>query len=433
VSTIRAQIAEIARKHPQEALTSLNQHLTADLLRESCWKLRKTAAAGVDGKTVEEYGKELEKRLPQLIEEIKGGSYRALPARRGYIPKPGKNEKRPLGIPAVEDKTVQKAAVTILEPIYEQEFYPFSYGFRPGTGALEATRALGRAIEKGGMHWLVEVDIRKFFDTLSHEQLRAILRQRVRDGVMLRLIDKWLKAGVLEDGAWQATEAGKPQGGIISPLLANLYLHEVLDKWYANDIKGRLKGGSFLIRYADDFVMGFEHEEDARRVMEVLPKRFARFSLSLNMQKTRVIDFRKPGRPEGKPESFDFLGFTHYWGRSRNGRIIHKLKTAKDRLARSCRAVWEWCRKHLHQRVDEQCRGLNWKLRGHYSYYGMTHNIRALRRYYLTVCRTWFRWLRRRGNDRKLTWEAFATLLNRHPLASPRIIHNLYEPCKSSV
>ena len=433
MSTIQAQITEIARKYPQGALTSLNQYLTADLMRESCRKLRTTAAVGVDGKTAEEYGKGLEERLPRLIEEIKSGSYRALPARRGYIPKPGKDEKRPLGIPAVEDKTVQKAVVSILEPIYEQEFYPFSYGFRPGVGAYEATRALRRDIEVGRMYWLVEVDIRKFFDTLSHEHLRTFLRQRVRDGVILRLIDKWLKAGVMEDGAWQATEEGTPQGGIISPLLANLYLHEVLDKWYATEIKKRLKGRSFLIRYADDFVMGFETEEDARRVMEVLPKRFARFSLSLNMQKTKVVDFRKPNGPEGKPESFDFLGFTHYWGRSRDGRTIHKLKTAKDRLARSCRAVWEWCRKHLHLTVDEQCRGLNGKLRGHYGYYGLTHNTRALRQYHARVRRIWFRWLRRRGNDGKLTWEAFANLLIRHPLASPRIVHDLYKPCKSFV
>jgi RNA-directed DNA polymerase len=414
-------------------LTSLNQYLTADLIRESCRKLRKKAAVGVDGKTAEEYGKELEERLPQLIEEIKGGSYQALPARRGYIPKPGKNEKRPLGIPAMEDKTVQKAVVAILEPIYEQEFCPFSYGFRQGVGALDATRALRRAIEDGKAYWLVEVDIRKFFDTLSHEHLRGFLRQRVRDGVILRLIDKWLKAGMMEDGAWQETEEGTPQGGIISPLLANLYLHEVLDKWYAKEIKRRLKGRSFLIRYADDFVMGFEHEEDAKRVMEVLPKRFARYSLSLNMQKTRKVDFRKPGRPEDNSESFDFLGFTHYWGRSRDGRMIHKLKTAKDRLARSCRAVWEWCRKYLHLTVDEQCRALNWKLRGHYSYYGLTHNTRALRQYHLRVRRIWFRWLRRRGNDGRLTWEAFEALLTRHPLAFPHIVHNLYKPCESSV
>jgi len=408
-------------------LTSLNHYLTADLLKESCLKLRRTAAVGVDGKTVEEYVKGLEARLPMLVEEIKGGSYWALPARRGYIPKPGKDERRPLGIPAVEDKTVQKSVVTILEPIYEQEFYPFSYGFRPGTGAHEATKALRGAIDEGRCIWLVEVDIRKFFDTLSHEHLRGFLRQRVRDGVILRLIDKWLKAGVMEDGAWQKAEEGTPQGGIISPLLANLYLHEVLDKWYANEIKRRLKGRSFLIRYADDFVMGFELEEDARRVMEVLPKRFARFSLKLNMQKTRVVDFRKPGEPGTNPESFDFLGFTHYWGRSRDGRMIHKLKTAKDRLARSCRAVWEWCRKHLHLTVDEQCRALNRKLRGHYGYYGMTHNIRALRQYYQKVRRTWFRWLRRRGNDGRLTWEAFETMLIRHPLASPRVVHNLYQ------
>lgn len=432
MSTIQTQIAEIARKHPNEGLTSLNQYLTADWLKESHRQLRKRAAAGIDGKTTEAYGRELEQRLPELIAEIKTGRYHALPVRRGYIPKPGKDEKRPLGIPAVEDKTVQKALTRILEPIYEQEFYAFSYGFRPGRGALDATRALHAELRKGRTHWIVEVDIRKFFDTLDHGHLRAFLRQRVRDGVMLRLIDKWLKAGVMEAGAWQATEEGTPQGGIISPLLANLYLHEVLDKWYVTQIESRLKGRSFLIRYADDFVMGFEREEDARRVMEVLPKRFGRFGLSLNMQKTRLVDFRRPG-PSAKPGSFDFLGFTHYWGSSRNGRSIHKLKTAKDRLARSCRAVWEWCRKHLHLSIPEQCRWLNWKLRGHYGYYGVSHNLRALRQYYLRVRWTWRRWLNRRGGRTPVNWESFAAMLIRHPLSSPRIIHNLYRPCESSV
>ena len=202
------------------------------------------------------------------------------------------------------------------------------------------------------------MDIRKFFDTLSHQHLREVLRKRVRDGVILRLIDKWLKAGVMEAGEWQATEEGTSQGGIISPLLANLYLHEVLDRWYVEQIKDRLQGRSFLVRYADDFIMGFEREEDARRVMEVLPKRFGRFDLSLNMQKTRIVDFGKSD-PASKAGTFDFLGFTHFWGRSRSGHAITKLKTAKDRLARCCRAVWEWCRKNLHLTVAEQCRMLS--------------------------------------------------------------------------
>jgi RNA-directed DNA polymerase len=277
MSTIQAVITEIARKHPNEGLTSLNRYLTEDLLREFHGRLRKQAAPGVDGKTVDTYGLELEKRLPDLITEIKTGRYHALPARRGYIPKPGKDQKRPLGIPAVEDKVVQKAVTAILEPIYEQEFYPFSYGFRPGRGAHDATRTLHRAIGEQRTGWIVEVDIRKFFDTLEHSHLREFLRKRVRDGVILRLIDKWLKAGVVEEGTWQATDEGTPQGGIISPLLANLYLHEVLDEWFVKEIQPRLKGRSFLVRYADDFVMGFEHEEDARRVMEVLPKRMGRF------------------------------------------------------------------------------------------------------------------------------------------------------------
>ena len=327
-------------------------------MQESFRQLRKRAAPGVDGKTTEKYGQGMETRLPELIVEIKTGRYHALPALRGYIPKPGKDEKRPLGMPAVEDKLVQKALTEILEPIYEQEFYPFSYGFRPGVGPLDATRAVQASIQREGARWIVEVDIRKFFDTLSHQHLREVLRKRVRDGVILRLIDKWLKAGVMEAGEWQATEEGTSQGGIISPLLANLYLHEVLDRWYVEQIKDRLQGRSFLVRYADDFIMGFEREEDARRVMEVLPKRFGRFDLRLNMQKTRIVDFGKSD-PASKAGTFDFLGFTHFWGRSRSGHAITKLKTAKDRLARCCRAVWEWCRKNLHLTVAEQCRMLS--------------------------------------------------------------------------
>ena len=433
MSTIQAQIAEIARKHPNEGLTSLNQYLTKDALAEAFRHLKKTAAAGVDGKDYAAYEQEITQRLPGLIEEIKAGSYRALPVRRGYIPKPGKDELRPLGIPAIEDKVVQKAMTGILEPIYEQEFYPCSHGFRPGKGPLTAVQALHEAIRKEGTNWIVELDIRKFFDTLSHSHLREFLRKRVRDGVILRLIDKWLKAGVMEAGAWKATEEGTPQGGIISPLLANLYLHEVLDKWFAEEIRSRLKGRSFLIRYADDAVMGFEYEEDARRVIGVLPKRFARFGLSLNMQKTRIVDFQKPNNPEGKPGTFDFLGFTHYWGRSRKGYAITKLKTAKDRLARSCKAVWESCRKNMHLPIPEQCRRLNWKLRGHYSYYGVTHNIRALRQYHMHVCKAWHRWLNRRGGQKRINWQEYVALLTRNPLTSPRVFHSLYRPCESFV
>ena len=431
VSTIQARIAETARKHPQGSLTALNHHLTEELLQEAYRQLRKNAAPGIDGVTTREYGARLMERLPGLIDEIKSGRYRALPARRGYLPKPGKAEKRPLGIPAVEDKLAEKAVLMLLEPIYEQEFYNFSYGFRPGRGAHDATCALRRALRDSGARWIVEVDIRKFFDTLSHQHLGQFLRQRVRDGVILRLIGKWLKAGVMEAGTWQATEEGTPQGGIISPLLANIYLHEVLDKWFAEQIKPRLKGRSFLIRYADDFVMGFTCEEDARRVMDVLPKRFARFSLSLNMQKTRLVDFRKPAGPK-KAATFDFLGFTHYWGRARSGCLTHKLKTAKDRLARSCRGIWEWCRRHRHRPIREQCQWLNWKLRGHYGYYGMTRNLRALRQFYLRVCVTWRFWLNRRGS-RPLNWVAYASMLRRNPLTQPRIILDFYRPCECSV
>lgn len=432
MKTIQETITEIGRKYPQESLTALNHYMTVDLLQEAYRQLRKSAAPGIDGETARQYGNRLEQRLPMLIDEVKSGRYRACPVRRGYIPKPGKAERRPLGIPVVEDKLVEKAVAMILEPLYELEFYEFSYGFRPKVGALEATRALRTAIEQNGAQWIVEVDIRKYFDTLSHRHLREFLRRRIRDGVILRLIDKWLKAGVMEGETWQATEEGTPQGGVISPLLANLYLHEVLDKWYAQEIKHRLKGRSFLIRYADDFVMGFEKAEDARRVMAVLPKRFGRFGLSLNMQKTRQVDFQKPKGPGDDPDTFDFLGFTHYWGQTRAGHLAHKLKTAKDRLCRSCRAVWEWCRRYRHWPIPQQQQWLNWKLRGHYNYYGMTYNFHALRQFYLQVCRTWRYWLNRRGS-KPVTWADFNQLLTRHPLLLPHIVHDFYRPCERSV
>ena len=290
-------------------------------------------------------------RLPELVNLVHSGRYFAPPVRRTYIEKPGKSEKRPLGIPTVEDKVLQRAAVMLIEPIYEAEFYDFSYGFRPGRSAHDAIKALHHSVMNMGTGWILDVDIRKFFDTLDHGHLQAFVRQRVRDGVLTRLIGKWLNAGVLEGGECRQNEYGTPQGGVISPLLANIYLHEVLDKWFVKDIQPRLKGRCFLIRYADDFVMGFEQKEDAERVLAVLPKRFGKYGLEIHAEKTRLVDFRRP-RTEGpmkdhNAETFEFLGFTHHWGQAANRqRYIMRHRTAKGRLKRALCTINRWCREH---------------------------------------------------------------------------------------
>ena len=285
---------------------------------------------------------------------------------------------------------------------------------------------------KGG--WIVEVDVRKFFDTLTHAHLRAFLQQRVRDGVLLRLIGKWLQAGVLEDGAWTTTEAGSPQGGVISPMLANVYLHYVLDKWFEQEVKPRLRGRAFFIRYADDLVMGFACEDDARRVLEVLPKRFGKYGLTLHPDKTRLVPF---GRPSGsrtkaasgqsdKPGTFEFLGFTHYWGRSRNGYWVVKRKTASSRLSRALARIAAWCRINRHRPVAEQHQTLGQKLRGHFAYFGITGNSEALRRFRHEVARIWRKWLSRRRRRGPLSWLRFTELLKRYPLPPALVVHSVY-------
>jgi group II intron reverse transcriptase/maturase len=316
----------------------------------------------------------------------------------------------------------------VLEAIYEQDFMPCSYGFRPERSAHQALEALReRLMEmKGG--WVVELDIKKFFDTLSHSHLREILQKRVRDGVLLRLIGKWLNAGVMEGLELSYPEAGTPQGGVISPILANIYLHEVLDKWFEEQVKPRLVGRGYLIRYADDAALCFEVEEDAQRVLEVLPKRFGRYGLELHPEKTRKIAFGRPpkGPPtaggEGNwPGTFDLLGFTHHWGLSRKGAWVVKKRTARDRMRRSLRRISEWCRRKLHEPVPEQWKVLVQKLRGHYGYYGVTGNSRALERYREQVRRIWRKWLNRRSQKAKMTWEKFEKLEQRYRLPWPRI------------
>ena len=433
VSTRQQRIAELAKQAPQRGLISLNHHLDLAWLREAYRRTRKDGAAGVDGQTSAEYEEHLEENLRSLLERAKSGAYRAPPVRRVYIPKGGSTtETRPIGIPTLEDKILQRAIVMLLEPIYEQDFQECSYGFRPGRSAHQALESLWTQTMQSGGGWILEIDIRKFFDTLDHAHLQALLRQRVRDGVVLRLIGKWLNAGVMEDGAVTYPEAGSPQGGVISPLAANVYLHYVLDVWFAEEVVPRLKGQAFLIRYADDAVLGFAREDDARRVQEVLPKRFGKYGLALHPEKTRLVPFRRPPwrpAPKGQPPAdgpgtFDLLGFTHYWSRSRKGNWVVKRKTAASRFTRAVRTIAHWCRLHRHRPIAEQHQTLCQKLRGHYAYYGITGNSIALGRFRQRLQRIWRYWLTRRSQKAKMTWARFGRLLKRYPLPRALAVHS---------
>ena len=422
VSTKQQRIAKLARESPQMAFTTLAHHMDLDWLREAYRRTRKDGAVGVDGQTACEYEADLESNLRSLLERAKSGTYRAPPVRRVHIPKGDGLQTRPIGIPTFEDKVLQRAVAMILEAVYEQDFLDCSYGFRPGRSAHQALEALWKQTMRMGGGWVLEIDIRKFFDALDHAHLRNILSQRVRDGVVVRLIGKWLNAGVLEGGCVTHPQTGSPQGGVISPLLANVYLHEVLDTWFERMVKPRLRGQACLIRYADDAVLVFVNERDARKVMDVLPKRFEKYGLSLHPDKTRLVPFehprrgRRPSEPAGQPGSFDLLGFTHFWAKSLKGAWVVKRKTAKGRFSRAMKAVSQWCRQHRHRPVREQWEALSSKLRGHYAYYGITGNTRSIRLLRHWAERVWRKWLNRRSAAAWMDWETFQRLLKRYPL-----------------
>lgn len=425
VSTKLRRIAEAARRHPERAFTTLAHHIDVEWLREAYRRTRKGGAPGIDGQTAAEYAANLEDNLRSLLNRFKSGVYRAPPVRRVHIPKGADGKQtRPIGIPTFEDKVLQRAVTMLLEAIYEQDFLNCSYGFRPGRSAHQASEAVRDATMPVGGGWVLEVDVRKFFDDLDHGRLREIVRRRVRDGVLLRIIGKWLKAGVLEQGGLVHPETGTPQGGVVSPLLANIYLHEVVDLWFVRDVLPRLKGRAQLVRYADDMVLAFARRDDASRVLAVLPKRFGRYGLSLHPDKTRLVDFRRPdrGHPDG-PGTFDFLGFTLHWGKSRRGAWIVKRRTAKDRLSRALRKVRQWCRAHRHDPLRAQQQALAQKLRGHYGYFGVTSNYPALARFYRETRHAWRKWLSRRSNTGYVDWDHLLELLERFPLPPPRIVH----------
>ncbi len=425
----------LAKRSPQMGFTSLAYLMDIDWLRKAFYRTRKNGAPGVDGQTWAEYAENLEENLQSLMDRAKSGTYRAPPVRRVHIPKGGSTtETRPIGIPTLEDKVLQRAVVMLLEPIYEQDFHDGSYGFRPGRSAHQALETLWKQTMNNGGGWILEVDIRKFFDTLDHAHLRTFLLRRMRDGVLKRLIGKWLKAGVMEDGNVSYPDAGSPQGGVVSPILSNVFLHYVLDAWFETEVKPRLRGRAYLIRYADDFVIGFTREDDARRVMDVLPKRFGKYGLAIHPDKTRLVRFQRPSRattgreddgPPG-PETFQLLGFTHYWAHSRKGHPVVKRKTASKRLSRAIRSIADWCRRNRHRPVCQQHHTLSQKVRGHFAYYGITANGRSLANFLNAVTRCWRKWLNRRDRQRMMDWDKFNRLLKRYPLPPVRIVHSAY-------
>lgn len=425
ISTQIQGIAKQAIEYPEMVFTTLVHRIDVEWLREAYRQTNKNSAAGIDGITAAAYTAKLDENLQDLHRRLVSGQYKAPPVERVWLDKED-GRKRPIGKPTFEDKIVQRAVVMLLEPIYEQEFYDFSHGFRTGHSAHQALHEIREACRQENINWIIDADVSRFFDELGHDQLREFIKRRVNDGGIMRLIGKWLKAGVMEEGKLTYAEKGSPQGGVISPLAANIYLHYVLDEWYEQEVKPRLKGRSFLQRYADDFIIGCELESDARRIMAVLSRRFGRYGLTIHPEKTKLVKFGKPPKkeqPGPKNGTFDFLGFTHYWAKSRRGYWVIKRKTARKRQRRSIKSLWQWCKENRHLPLEEQYQMLCLKLRGHYQYYGIRSNTRQLEEVYQKARAGWRYWLNRRDNHRKMVWEKFEKLLTSLPLPKPRIIH----------
>lgn len=421
------RISEKAKANPDLQFTSLAHLITVDLLKAAFQQLRKNASPGIDGVTARTYEKDLLHNLEDLHRRLKEERYRAQPARRVYIEKEN-GKLRPLGIPCLEDKIVQRAVVFILEPIYEADFLNSSYGFRPKRGSHNALDAIYEMLVHRKVDEVLDADITSYFDNVVKSEMMRFLQRRIKDRSLLRLLNKWLRAGVLSDGELLMSDKGTPQGSVISPLLANIYLHYVLDIWLEQDVKPRLAGAVHLVRYADDFVIGFQYRKDAERVQEVLPKRFAKYGLELSPEKTSLIPFgrfatEREARKGKTVPTFDFLGFTHICGKNRKtGRFVLELRTMAKRFRRSLRNVNEWCRRNRHRPLPEQQQHLARMLAGHYQYYGRRTNMPRLKEYFTAVKQIWGNWLRRRSERCTLTWKRFYKgLLARLPLPQPRI------------
>jgi group II intron reverse transcriptase/maturase len=397
-------------------------------LYEAFKGLRKDASAGVDGLTFREYQKELGRNLQDLWERVKSGKYRAQPLRRVYILKEDGKSERPISIPTLEDKTLQAAVVRLLNAIYEVDFLKCSYGSRPGRDAHQALDEIDRILFREPITYVLELDIKSYYDSIVRKHLVEMIGRRVSDGSILRLIGKWINVGVIDEGRLLETEDGVGQGQVVSPFLANVYLHHVLDKWFEEEVKPRLKGKAFLVRYVDDAVICFQNAEDAQKVLKVLDKRFSNYGLTLHPDKTRLVKFGRAALEEAErmgkaPDTFDFLGLTHVAERSRRGFYRPGVQTMKKRLKRGLKEIGRWCKQNRHEPVSKQQQTLNAKLRGHYQYYGRSSNFRRLWGFYFEVMRIWHKWLSRRTRGTPMSWDTFNTLLRRHPLTEPQITH----------
>jgi len=427
VSTQLQGIAEQAARYPEMVFNNLYHRINVYLLREAYRKTRKDVSPGMDKVTAKQYAENLEGNLENLCDRLRTGTYKAPPVERVWIDKEN-GKKRPIGKPTFEDKIVQRAVAMVLQEIYDVDFHDFSYAFRKGRSQHQALHRLREQCIRLNIGWIVSADITGLFDNIDHGILRRFIRQRVNDGGILRLIGKWLNAGVMEGGSITYPDKGTPQGGVISPVLSNIFLHHVLDDWFIKEVKPRVQGKCFLIRFADDFIIGCELEADAQRIMAVLPKRFERFGLNLHPDKTQVIPFKKPVRSiktDAKNGTFDFLGFTFYWSKSRRGYWVIKKKTAKKRLARFMKGLWRWCRENRHEPLKEQYETLCAKLRGFYQYYGVRCNYKALEVVFEYAEKAWRVWLSRRSHKGAINWGKFEKIRAIFPFPKPRIVHNI--------
>jgi RNA-directed DNA polymerase len=421
-----ARVDEAARRGRQTQFTALLHHIDVDALRRSFHRQKKKASAGVDGITAKDYEVNLEENLKDLCDRVHSGRYRPQPVRRTYIPK-ADGGQRPLGVSTLEDKIVQSAVAELLSSIYEVDFLGFSYGFRPGRSPHQALDALSTAIMSRYVNWVLDADIRRFFDSVNHEWLMRMVAHRIADPRVLRLILQWLRAGVLESGEWRESVEGTPQGSGISPLLANIFLHYILDLWVQQWRKSQARGSVIFVRYCDDFVIGFQYEEDARQLWADLSTRLSKFGLSLHEDKTRLLEFgkfaqdRRLRRGQGRPETFNFLGFTHYCGKTRDGRFLVKRKTQRHRMIRKLKQLRVECRLRMHAPLNDQHKWLTSVLRGHYAYYGVPSNFRSLAQFLWEVGKIWLKALRRRSQRSGLNWDRFHDLQRRFPLPNPRI------------
>lgn len=424
-------ISERAFREPDCQFTSL-AHLLDERFLEHCYhRLGKDRASGVDGVTWSEYGEHLEENLRDLVARLKAKRYRPQPARRVHIPK-DEHSTRPLGLPSLEDKIVQKGIALILEAIYEADFLDCSYGFRPGRSCHQALDAVDKTVMRNPINHVIDADIKGFFDNVSHEWMLKFLGVRIVDPSFLLLIRRFLKAGYMDSGQLVATERGTPQGGNLSPVLSNIFLHYVLDLWFEKRIKREVQGACFLVRYADDFVCLVQYQDDALHVEQALRERFAQFDLELHPEKTRVMSFGRYERENAKRQgrrvhTFDFLGFTHFCGRSRRGKFIVGRRTSRKKFRKKITELNDWLKRTRNfLPVKEWWPILAAKLRGHYQYYGVSGNMPQLQQYYRLALRLVLKWLNRRSQRRSFNWTRFNSYLEHYPLPTPRIIHNLY-------